>query len=382
LRIPFNKPYIAGNEIEYILESVQNLHISGDGPFSKRVEQFLETRFEAKRVLLTTSCTAALEMAALLCDVGPGDEVILPSFTFVSTANAFKLRGASLKFVDIEPTTLNMDAALVDTACGNATRVIAPVHYAGVGCDMDAICASAKAVGARVVEDAAQAVDAYYKDAPLGTIGDLGAFSFHETKNYICGEGGALLVNDAELLERAEIIRDKGTNRGQFFRGQTDKYTWVDVGSSYTPSDVLAAFLWAQLEQMERIHAARERIFTRYAERLAPLAEAGILQLPNISAHCNPVHHMFYILTKNLDVRTRLISYLRERSILAVFHYVPLHSSPVGQSLGYAPGDLPITESVSERLLRLPFYFELSNDDIDTVADAVLSFYGLDAKAA
>ena len=382
MRIPFNKPYIAGNEVQYILESVQNLHISGDGPFSKRVEQFLETRLKASRVLLTTSCTAALEMAALLCDVGPDDEVILPSFTFVSTANAFKLRGAKLKFVDICPDTLNISPELVAQACSAATRVIAPVHYAGVGCDMDALRTSADAVGARIVEDAAQAVDATYKGAALGTIGDLGAFSFHETKNYICGEGGALIVNDESLLERAEIIRDKGTNRGQFFRGQTDKYTWVDVGSSYTPSDLLAAFLWAQLEQMERIHRARERIFNRYAMRLAPLAEAGILKLPHVPSDCKPVHHMFYILTESLEVRTKLIDYLRERSILAVFHYVPLHSSPVGQTLGYAPGDLPVTESVSERLLRLPFYFELTNDDIDTVADAVLSFYGRGAKAA
>lgn len=378
-KIPFNKPFIVGKELYYVAQSVLSGHISGDGFYSRKCENLLETRFDAQKVLLTTSCTTALEMAALLCDVGEGDEVILPSFTFVSTANAFFLRGARLKFVDIRPDTLNLDEKLLEDAITERTKVIVPVHYAGVACEMDSICEIAKKHSLYVVEDAAQGVNAKYKGSYLGTIGDLAAYSFHETKNFICGEGGALVLSDDKFTERAEIIREKGTNRNQFFRGEVDKYTWVEMGSSYVLSDLLAAFLYAQLEQAEKISNKRRMLYELYYESLQPLAARGHFVLPTIPDACEPNYHMFYVIVNNADTRTALIEHLKQKSILAVFHYIPLHTSPVGEKMEYERGALPVTESVSERLLRLPFYYELSEDDLRYVVEAISSFYSVDA---
>jgi dTDP-4-amino-4,6-dideoxygalactose transaminase len=377
-RIPFNKPFVAGDEAELVARCLASGHTSGDGPFTRECQQLLERRFGAARILLTTSCTSALEMAALLCDVAPGDEVILPSYTFVSTANAFLLRGATLKFVDIHPDTLNMDERLVERAITPRTKVIVPVHYASIGCEMAAIGALARKHSLFVVEDAAQAVDATYRGAYLGTLGTLGAYSFHASKNFGCGEGGALLVNDASLVERAEIVREKGTNRSRFFRGQVDKYTWVDVGSSYVPADVLAALLLSQLRRMDEITARRRRVYESYYDALRPLAERGLLTLPTIPEHCNSNYHMFQVIVADLATRSALIEHLKAAGILAVFHYVPLHTSPVGVSLGYAAGMLPVTESVSDRLLRLPMYAGLADAEVAAVSAAVRSFYGAD----
>jgi len=374
-RIPFNKPFIVGQELYYMAQSVLSGHTSGDGAFSKKCQSLMEECFSIPKVMLTTSCTSALEMAALLCDLQPGDEVILPSYTFVSTANAFALRGAKLIFVDIRQDTKNLDERLVQEAISERTKVIVPVHYAGVGAEMDPIMACAREHGLTVVEDAAQGIQSSYKGKPLGGIGDLGAFSFHETKNFTCGEGGALLVNRDQFIERAEIIREKGTNRSQFFRGQVDKYTWVDIGSSYLPSDLLAAFLYAQLEHMEKITVKRRKIYELYLQVLTPLAEQGLIELPVTPPHCQSNYHMFYIILESESVRAALIDYLKERGILAVFHYVPLHTSPVGQGMGYRPGMLPITESVSDRLLRLPFYFELQEGEILEVVEAVGNYF-------
>ena len=336
----------------------------------------MEERFGARRILLTTSCTAALEMAALLCGFGPGDEVILPSFTFVSTANAVVLRGATPVFIDIRPDTLNIDERLIEAAITPRTRAIFPIHYAGVGCEMDEIMAIARRHNLLVVEDAAQGVFAQYKGQWLGTIGQMGCYSFHETKNFSCGEGGALIVNDAALEKRAEILREKGTNRSQFLRGQVDKYTWVDIGSSYVPSDMLAAFLLGQLENIkEKITARREEIFNLYAGKLAPLVEIGLIQTPFTPQHCRKNYHMFYLLTANLAERSALIEHLRQAGILAVFHYVPLHSSPFAKSLGVPQSNLPVTDDASSRLLRLPMYYDLSDWDVIEVAEAVLGFY-------
>jgi dTDP-4-amino-4,6-dideoxygalactose transaminase len=324
---------------------------------------------------MTTSCTTALEMAAILCEVGEGDEVVLPSYTFVSTANAFHLRGARLVFVDVRPDTLNLDEAKLEAALTPRTKVIVPVHYAGVGCEMDVILRLAAAGGIRVVEDAAQGVNARYRGRYLGTLGDLGAFSFHETKNFICGEGGALLLGDEALVERAEIIREKGTNRSQFFRGEVDKYTWVDIGSSFLPSDILMAFLYAQLENMEPITARRRHIHGRYQAALRPLEERGLLTLPSIPDHCETNHHMFYVLARDGATRDALMGHLKEHGILAVFHYVPLHTSPMGLRMGYEPGTLPVTESVSERLLRLPFFYGLEDPEVDAVVQEIYDFF-------
>jgi dTDP-4-amino-4,6-dideoxygalactose transaminase len=376
-RIPFNKPFLVGDEAELVARCLASGATSGDGPFTRECQQLMEQRFGAKRVLLTTSCTSALEMAALLCDVGPGDEVILPSHTFVSTANAFLLRGATLKFVDVRPDTLNIDEQLIEAAITPRTKVIAPVHYASIGCEMDVIGALARKHSLQVVEDAAQAVDATYRGAYLGTLGSLGAYSFHASKNFGCGEGGALLVNDASLAERAEILREKGTNRSRFFRGQVDKYTWVDIGSSYVPADILAALLLSQLRRMEDITARRRRVYERYYEAFRPLAERGLLTLPTIPSHCRSNYHMFYAIVADLATRTALIEHLKAAGILAVFHYVPLHTSPVGISLGYEAGMLPVTESISERLLRLPMYAGLEPAEVDSVIDAVRSFFKL-----
>jgi dTDP-4-amino-4,6-dideoxygalactose transaminase len=374
-RIPFNRPYVVGDELAAVARSVADGQIGGDGPFTRECQELLERAFGATRVLLTTSCTSALEMAALLCDIEPGDEVILPSYTFVSTANAFLLRGATLRFVDVRPDTLNLDEHLVSRAVTARTKVIVPVHYASIGCEMTVIGELARTHGLHVVEDAAQAVNATYRGAYLGTLGALGTYSFHSSKNFSCGEGGALVINDASLAERAEIIREKGTNRSRFFRGQVDKYTWVDKGSSYVPADILAAYLLIQLQHMPQITTQRRRVWERYLTALQPLAARGLLALPSIPAHCGSNYHMFYAMTDNLATRTALLDALKAVGILAVFHYVPLHTAPVGQSLGYGPGTLPVTESISDRLLRLPLYPALTDGEIDDVVRAIYSFY-------
>lgn len=375
IQIPFNKPCIVGSELIYVGQAVAGGHASGDGPFTRRAQKLMEERFGVGRVLLTTSCTAALELAALLCDFGPGDEVILPSFTFVSTANAVVLRGATPVFVDIRPDTLNIDERLIEAAITPRTRAIFPIHYAGVGCEMDEIMAIARRHHLLVVEDAAQGVFAKYKGQWLGTIGQMGCYSFHETKNFSCGEGGALTINDPTLEKRAEILREKGTNRSQFLRGQVDKYTWVDIGSSYVLSDMLAAFLLGQLENMEKITARRREIYLRYASMLAPLVESGLIRAPFTPLHCTANYHMFYLLAADLAERTALIAHLRQAGILAVFHYVPLHSSPFAKSLGVPKLDLPVTDDTSSRLLRLPMYYDLSDRDVAEVAEAVVGFY-------
>jgi dTDP-4-amino-4,6-dideoxygalactose transaminase len=374
-RITFNRPSVVGSELIYVGQAVAGGHASSDGPFTRRAQAMLEKSFAAKRVLLTTSCTAALELAALLCDLQPGDEVIVPSYTFVSTANAFVLRGARPVFVDVRPDTLNIDERLIEQAITPRTRAIFPIHYAGVACEMDAIMNIADRHGLLVVEDAAQGVFARYKGRWLGTIGHLGCYSFHETKNISCGEGGALVVNDPAMEQRAEILREKGTNRSQFMRGQVDKYTWMDVGSSYGPSDMLAAFLLGQIENGEKITRRRGEIFDRYATILAPLVERGLIRIPVVPPHCSTNYHMFYILTADIEERTALIAHLGAAGILAVFHYVPLHSSPFAQSLGVPQTHLPRTEELSARLLRLPMYYDLTDWDVEEVASAVLDFY-------
>ncbi|MFA6355657.1 MAG: dTDP-4-amino-4,6-dideoxygalactose transaminase [Candidatus Omnitrophota bacterium] len=375
MKIPFNKPFIIGKEIKYIKQSVDSGHIAGDGLFTKKCHSFLEKRLNARKVLLTTSCTTALEMAAILCGVKRGDEVIMPSYTFVSTANAFHLRGAKLRFVDIRKDTLNMDEGLIAAAVTGRTKVIVPVHYGGVGCEMDAIIKIAGKNRLYVVEDAAQGIGAAYKGRHLGTIGDFGALSFHETKNCICGEGGALLINNKRYIERAEIVREKGTNRSKFFRGEVDKYTWVDVGSSYLPSDLLAAFLYAQLENMDKITRRRREIFNFYSRELSPLSRDGVMQLPAIPSHCLPNYHMFYIMLESRKVRDGLLGYLKSKGIHTVFHYIPLHLSPVGRSMGYRMGQLPVTESASGRLLRLPFYYNLTGSETGRVVANIKRFF-------
>jgi dTDP-4-amino-4,6-dideoxygalactose transaminase len=374
-RIPFNRPFIAGKELYYIAQAVTLGHLAGDGHFSRQCCRLLEQRFGIHRVLLTPSCTAALEMAAILCDLGPGDEVILPSFTFVSTANAVVRLGARAVFVDIRPDTLNLDEALIEDAITDRTKAIFPVHYAGVACEMDRIMALAGKYGLKVVEDAAQGLGASHDGRALGSIGHLGTYSFHETKNVICGEGGALCINTPALLERAEIIRDKGTNRKQFFRGQVDKYTWVDTGSSYVPSEICSAFLYAQLEEIDAITRRRRDIHRRYQQLLAPLESQSLLQLPRAPEGCEANYHLFYILLPDPRTRDELMQHLQQNGVHAVFHYVPLHSSPMGQKFGYRDGDLPITESVSRRLLRLPLYFEITEADQHEVVRRICEFF-------
>jgi dTDP-4-amino-4,6-dideoxygalactose transaminase len=373
-RIPFNRASLLGHELDFVAEAVANGHISGDGPFTKRCEQLLESELGVPRALLTTSCTHALELAALLLEIGPGDEVVLPSFTFVSGANAFALRGAELVFADIRPDTLNLDERQLPELVSERTRAIVPTHYAGVGCELDEICAVAAGVGATVVEDNAHGLFGTYRGRPLGTFGALAAQSFHETKNVTCGEGGAILLNDESLVEAAEIVREKGTNRKKFFRGQVDKYTWVGLGSSYVQSDLLAAFLYAQLEARDEIQRARERVWERYADGLASWAAETGTTLPVVPEHCGQAYHMFYVLLPSLEARTRLIAHLRERGILAVFHYLSLHLSEMGRRFGGREGQCPVTEDVSERLLRLPFYTGLTPSDQDEVLDAVTAF--------
>ena len=354
--IPFNKPYMTGRELWYIAQAHTNGHLAGDGMFTKNCHAWLETRTGARKALLTHSCTAALDMAAMLADIQPGDEVIMPSYTFVSTANAFVLRGGIPVFVDIRPDTLNIDETLIEGAITPRTKAIVPVHYAGVACEMDTIMSIAQRHNLLVIEDAAQAVMSAYKGKPLGTIGHLGAYSFHETKNIICGEGGALLVNDDRFAERAEIIREKGTNRSQFFRGQIDKYTWVDIGSSYLPGEVIAAFLWAQMEEAQSITERRLDIWRRYHEAMAPLEGASKLRRPIIPKDCRHNAHMYYMLLESLEKRTEVIAQLKEQNVHAVFHYVPLHNSPAGKKYGRTSGELQHTGDLADRLLRLPLW--------------------------
>jgi len=376
MKLPFNKPFTIGRELDYIADAVARGQLSGDGHYTRRCHQWLEQRLGAARALLTHSCTAALEMAAILCDVQAGDEVIMPSYTFVSTANAFVLRGAVPVFVDIRHDTLNLDETQVEAAITPKTRAIVPVHYAGVPCEMDTLMAIAGQQGLRVVEDAAQAMLSGYRGRPAGSIGHLGCFSFHETKNVISGEGGALLINDPALAERAEIIREKGTNRSQFFRGAVDKYTWVDIGSSFLPSELIGAFLWAQLEHADAITARRQALCERYAEGLRGLAEAGLIELPRpVPPGVQSNGHMFYLLTRDLAQRTALLAHLKAAGVYAVFHYVPLHDAPAGQRFGRAHGNLPVTREIADRLLRLPLFYGLDDTRVDQVIEAVTGFF-------
>jgi dTDP-4-amino-4,6-dideoxygalactose transaminase len=372
-RIPFNRPGLAGNELRYVADAITRGHSSGDGSYTAKCHTMLREILGARKVLLTTSCTHALEMAAILEQIQPGDEVIVPSFTFVSTINAFVLRGATPVFCDIRPDTLNLDESLLSGLITSRTKAIVPVHYAGVACEMDTIMEIAGGHGITVVEDNAHGLFGGYKGRPLGSFGRLATQSFHETKNVICGEGGALVINDPALEERAEILREKGTNRSRFFRGQVDKYTWVDIGSSYLPSDILAAFLCAQLEQHHRIQEERERIWRRYDESLRGwAAEAGV-QTPYVPAHCTQPFHMYYLLLPSLESRTELIEFLKVRGILSVFHYLPLHLSDMGRRFGGREGQCPVTENVSDRLLRLPFFHDMTEDMQDEVIFALRS---------
>lgn len=375
--ISFNIPPFVGTELTYVQQAIDAHKICGDGQFTKKCNQWLEDRFHAQKVLLTTSGTTALDMAALLCDLKPGDEVILPSFTFSSTATAFVLAGARLVFVDIRPDTMNIDETKIEAAITERTRVIVPVHYAGVACEMDTIMDIAKRHNLMVVEDAAQAVMSTYKGKALGTIGDFGCYSFHETKNYSMGEGGALVINNPIYNERAEILREKGTNRSKFFRGQVDKYTWVDFGDSYLPSDMNAAYLWAQLQRADEINNDRLRTWNAYYQAFAPLAEAGKVALPTIPEGCVHNAHMFYIKCKDLEERTRQISYMKSNEIQCVFHYIPLHSAPAGLKYGRFSGKDEFTTKESERLVRLPMYYGLNDELRGKVIRNVKGFYGI-----
>ena len=374
LKVDFNRPTIAGKEFEYMKQAIENSHISGDGSFTRKCHAFLEQELGVPKSLLTTSCTHALEMAAVLLEIQPGDEVIFPDFTFVSTVNAFVLRGARPVFLDIRPDTLNMDESRLEAALSSRTKAIVPVHYAGVGCEMDAIMEIAGRHGIPVVEDNAHGLFGRYKGKYLGTFGVMATQSFHETKNFTCGEGGALLINHPSLVERAEIIREKGTNRSRFFRGQVDKYTWVDIGSSYLPSDILAAFLYAQFEQRDRIQEHRKNIWNLYFTGLKDWADAHDIQLPYVPDHCEQPYHMFYLLMPGLDQRQKFIAHLREQGIYSVFHYLPLHISDMGRKFGGVAGDMPVTESVSDRLVRLPFHNGLTGIEQEQVIEAILSF--------
>ena len=374
--IRFNVPPYTGKEMEYIKQAVDHMHICGDGEFTKKCSEYLERITGTAKCLLTTSCTHALEMAALLCDIKEGDEVILPSYTFVSTADAFVLRGAVPVFVDIRPDTMNIDENLSEAAITERTKAIAVVHYAGVACEMDKIMEIAGKYGLRVVEDAAQAIMCTYKGKPLGTFGDFGCFSFHETKNFSMGEGGALLIRDEKYIEDAEILREKGTDRSKYFRGQVDKYRWMNYGSSYLPSDMNAAYLYSQFEMADRINEVRVARWDQYHRLLKPLADAGKITLPFVPEGCEHNGHMFYIKAKDLKERTELIRFLKEKDILSVFHYVPLHSAPAGVKFGRFHGEDKYTTAESERLLRLPMFYQLTKDQADYIADKVKEFYG------
>ncbi len=373
--ISFNVPPCVGKESQYVGEAIQNHKICGDGEFTKRCNQWLEKKTGTAKALLTTSCTHATELAALLADIKPGDEVIMPSYTFVSTANAFVLRGAVPVFVDIRPDTMNIDETLIEDAITERTRAIVPVHYAGVGCEMDVICDIAKRHNLMIIEDAAQGIMATYKGKALGTFGDYGCYSFHETKNYSMGEGGALLINKSEAVERAEILREKGTNRSQFYRGQIDKYTWMDYGSSYLPSDINAAYLWAQLEMADEVNEYRLEIWKQYHNAFKGLEESGYIQRPVVPRECEHNAHMYYIKAGNLEIRTNLIQYLKDHNVNAVFHYIPLHNAPAGKEYGRFHGEDRYTTKESERLLRLPMYYGLREEEQQFVIKTVYNFF-------
>lgn len=373
--INFNIPPYTGKELDYIKEAIAAHKICGDGAFSKKCHAWLEERFGCRKALLTTSGSSALDMAALLCDIKPGDEVILPSFTFSSTANSFAIYGAKLVFVDVRPDTMNIDETLIESAITDKTKVIVPVHYAGVACEMDTIMDIARRHNLFVVEDAAQGVMSSYKGRPLGTIGDVGCYSFHETKNYSMGEGGAVSINNPELVERAEILREKGTNRAKFFRGQVDKYNWVDIGDSFLPSDLNAAYLYAQLEMADEINNDRLNSWAEYDKAFRPLEAQGLVELPVIPEGCVHNAHMYYLKCRSLEERTEFISFLKQRGVMAVFHYVPLHSAPAGLRFGIFHGKDRYTTADSDRLVRLPMYYGLSEEDRNTVISAVKEFY-------
>lgn len=371
MRVDFNKPYMTGKELFYIADAHFGHKLAGDGPYTKRCHAWLESSLNCSKALLTHSCTAALEMCALLLDIQPGDEIIMPSFTFVSTANAFVLRGGVPVFVDIREDTLNLDERLVEAAVTPRTKAVVPVHYAGVGCEMDALADIARRRNLALVEDAAQALQAKYKGRPLGAIGDLGALSFHETKNIISGEGGALLVNTSRFIQDAEIIREKGTDRSRFFRGEVDKYTWQRVGSSYLPGELIAAFLWAQMEEADRINAMRRDAWARYHEMVIPLERRGVLRRPHIPEHCEHNAHLYYILLSPDIPRQRVLDHLKKQGVFAVFHYVPLHSSPGGQRYGRVHGDFSVTDNASERLIRLPLWVGITPAEQEMVVSAL-----------
>lgn len=373
--ITFNRPPFLGTELNNIKEAVENQKICGDGPFTQKCNKWIEDKTGTSKALLTTSCTHALEMAALLLDIKPGDEVIMPSFTFVSTADAFVLRGATVVFVDIRPDTMNIDEKLIEAAITDKTKAIVPVHYAGVACEMDTILDIAKRHNLAVVEDAAQGVMSTYKGRALGSIGDYGCYSFHETKNYSMGEGGAILIKDENKISDAEILREKGTNRSRFLRGQIDKYTWVNYGSSYLPSDMNAAYLWAQLQKADHINNDRLRAWNRYYEAFEELEQKGFVERPYIPQECEHNAHMFYLKLKDLDTRTRFISYLKENGVMAVFHYVPLHSAEAGLKFGRFHGEDKYTTNLSERLVRLPMFYGLKDDELDYIIEKVKDFF-------
>ncbi|MBF0176503.1 MAG: dTDP-4-amino-4,6-dideoxygalactose transaminase [Magnetococcales bacterium] len=374
MRIPFNRPSFTGHEKKYLLDAVERGHISGGGYYTRCCEQFLARELGVHRALLTTSCTDALEMVALLLDIQPGDEVIVPSYTFTSTANAFSLRGAHIIFADIRPDTMNLDEKKWMQKISARTKAVVAVHYAGVGCDMDDIISVAAQHGVKVVEDNAHGLFGSYRGRPLGTMGILATQSFHETKNFNCGEGGALLINDQELVERAEILLEKGTNRQQFFRGMVDKYTWVDLGSSYVLADALAAVLYAQFEQRHDIMSARKAIWSRYDQQLAAWAHARGVQRPFVPEYCQQAYHMYYLIFQDMETRQRFFKHLADHDIMSVFHYIPLHLSPMGKKYGARPGDCPVAEKMSDRLARLPFYSTLSEADQEKVISTILSF--------
>lgn len=373
--ISFNVPPYCGNEKEYVAKAIDNHKICGDGEFTMKCSNWIEEKTGTEKALLTTSCTHATEMAALLCDIQPGDEIIMPSYTFVSTADAFVLRGAKIVFVDIRPDTMNIDETKIEAAITKKTKAIVPIHYAGVACEMDAIMDIARRHNLMVIEDAAQAVMSTYKGKALGTIGDYGCYSFHETKNYSMGEGGALLIKNADMIEAAEVLREKGTNRSKFFRGQIDKYTWVNYGSSYLPSELNAAYLWAELEMADEINEDRLQSWNHYYNGLQDLAEKGNIELPVIPEGCVHNAHMFYIKAKDLEERTRLIAYMKENGIGCVFHYIPLHSAPAGRKFGRFHGEDQYTTKESERLMRLPMYYGLKPEDVEKVIETIKNFY-------
>lgn len=374
-KIPFNKPSIVGKEIAYIKNASGSGKISGDGDFTSKCHNFIQVRYNIKKALLTTSCSSALDMAALLIDIKPGEEVIMPSYNFTSAANSFFIRNARIKFVDIREDTLNIDENMIEDAITSKTRVIVVVHYAGVSCEMDKILQIAKKNKILVVEDAAHAIEAKYKGNYLGSIGDIGTFSFHETKNIVCGEGGAILLNDEKFIEKAEIIREKGTDRSKFFRGEIDKYNWVDIGSSFLPSEILSAFLYAQFEKIEEINKKRSWVWDYYYKNLEILEKKGLIRRPVIPDNCSHNSHIFYILLNNPDTRNNLMDYLKKSNIIAVFHFLPLHLSPMGLKMGYNPGDFPVTENISNCILRLPLYYEIKKKDLDRVIREIENFF-------